>query len=446
MNSTTADIVGTGEYWHAVVESAGLGVWDYNIVTGEKRYTPRWREIRKLLPSDILPSSDEEWLATVHPDDVATAKHYTEMINSGQADEVAFEYRERGRNGQWIWIMCRGRAFSRDETGRATRFVGIDTDISEMKAAEQARALAAKQVEIAVNIAGIGIWNYNIARNSATWNAQQRRIYGMPDDGIPVVGGFWENCIHPDDRDRATRETEAGSISGEDYDRDYRIVRADGDIRHIRSRISYVPDGVDGPSLVGIDWDVTRDLRQARMLEEAVKMAEQRLAQLTQVQKELEHLSRHDPLTNLPNRRALDEHLKHIATGETVIADRAFLLIDVDDFKKVNDTRGHAYGDGLLQVIADALLGQFSTWGLLVRTGGDEFLAVLETRQLVDDMMRLATESIERTRAVSRSFGYEVTVSIGIDATPATAAEMFANADRAMYRAKRMGGARALLA
>lgn len=442
----TFEIVESGEYWRAVVESAGLGVWDYDTTTGAKRYSQRWRSIRKLLPSDPLPDTDEEWYATIHPEDVATAKRYTEMINTGQADEVSFEYRELLRSGQWIWIMCRGRALSHDASGRATRFVGVDTDISEMKAAEAARALASKQVEIAVNIAGIGIWKFDISTQSVTWNAQMRAIYGLAADLAPLPTDIWERLIHPVDQARIQREITQGNDLREDYNLEYRIVRADGDVRHIRSRVSYVPDGLDGPSFVGIDWDMTNVLRQAFLLEQTIAVAEQRLAQLTHAQKKLEHLSRHDPLTGLPNRRTLDEFVARIAPDDAPIVGCAYLLIDVDHFKQVNDTRGHAFGDKLLQVIADALLAEFSSWGLLVRTGGDEFLAVLEATRPTEALMALAGSAIERTREVSRAFGHEVSVSIGIDVGPGTAADMFAKADRAMYRAKRMGGARALLA
>jgi diguanylate cyclase (GGDEF)-like protein/PAS domain S-box-containing protein len=433
------------EYWRAVVESAGLGVWDYNTVTGEKRYSQRWRQIRKLGPKDPLPATDEEWLATVHPDDVATAWRHTEMINSGQADEVSFEYRERSGTGQWIWIMCRGRALAHDASGRATRFVGVDTDISDMKATEEAKALYSKQVEIAVTLSGIGIWQFNLVTQAVTWNPRRYAIFGMAQGG-PLPSGIWESHIHPDDLQRVLRETALSQVQREDYNMDYRIVRADGEVRHLRSRTSYVPDGLDGPSIIGVEWDMTDDLQQAFLLEQAIDVADQRLAQLSQAQEELEHLSRHDPLTGLPNRRSLDEYVKRLAPKGGAIKGCTFMLIDVDEFKRVNDTRGHAFGDKVLQVLAVTLERQFAPYGMLVRTGGDEFLAVLEAEFTGEAMLNLADGAIEATRADSLAFGHEVTLSIGIDVQPGTADDLFANADKAMYRAKLMGGARAVLA
>ncbi|MBI1170702.1 diguanylate cyclase [bacterium] len=434
------------EYWRAVVESAGLGVWDYDTVTGAKRYSQRWREIRKLGPDDPLPATDEAWLALVHPDDVATAWRHTELINSGQADEVAFEYREKCKTGHWIWIMCRGRAIARDASGRATRFVGVDADISEMKAAEEAQALYAKQVDIAVTLARIGIRRFNLATETVTWNARMHAIYGVPQAEGPLPRDIWERFVHPHDLERVLRETAQGDLRHEDYNLDYRIIRADGEVRHIRSRISYVPDGLDGPSFVGVDWDMTDDVQQAMLLEQAIDVADQRLAQLAQAQEELEHLSRHDPLTGLPNRRSLDEYVQRIAPDDTPIEGCTFMLIDVDEFKQVNDTRGHVFGDKLLQVVSKALARQFKPWGMLVRTGGDEFLAVLQGDLGGQAIMEIADAAIHAVRMASRAFGHEVTLSIGIEGQPGTAEELFSNADRAMYRAKLLGGARAMLA
>lgn len=448
MDSLIKDVEDTAGYLRAVVESAGLGVWDYNTVTGEKRYSTRWREIRHLLPSDTLPASDDDWLAIVHPEDVAVARHHTDLINSGQADEVAFEYRERGKNGQWIWIMCRGRALRRDEFGRAVRFVGIDTDITDLKAAEQASALNAKQLEIAVTMAGIGIWKFDPGTETITWDARLRSIYGVPEDLVPLPRDIWERSIHPADLARVMQQTAEGEAGKLDYSLEYRIIRADGEIRHIRSRIGHVPENIASVSMIGVNWDVTDDLTQAIRLEETNLIAAQRLAELTLAQKQLERLSRHDPLTGLPNRRSLDEYLDKIAPGDAPISGYAFMLIDIDHFKPVNDTRGHAFGDRLLQAVAGALAAEIAPFGLLTRSGGDEFLAVLENSASSAAVMAIATSAIERARDVSRNLGQEVTVSIGIDARtdqPATRDELFTLADKAMYRAKQMGGGRALL-
>lgn len=133
MDTLTQGLIDPAGYWHAVVKSASLGVWDYNLATGEKRYSSIWRDIRHLSATDPLPSNDEEWFSSVHPDDVDLARYNAELINKGWADVVSFEYRERNKNGRWVWIMCRGRALDRDTSGRATRFVGVDSDISAVR-------------------------------------------------------------------------------------------------------------------------------------------------------------------------------------------------------------------------------------------------------------------------------------------------------------------------
>jgi diguanylate cyclase (GGDEF)-like protein len=359
---------------------------------------------------------------------------------------VQYEYRERGKNGQWIWIMCRGRALRREEDGRAVRFVGVDTDITTLKAAEEAREFKAKQLEIAVTVAGIGIWIFSFATQTISWDGRLRRMYGLPDDGSPLPRDVWERAIHPDDLERILRATREAEAVKQDYSLEYRIIRTDGQVRHMRSRMSFLNDSLNGESLIGVNWDVTDDLMRALRLEQLNQIAEQRLAELVQIQTELERLSRHDPLTGLPNRRSLDEFLDRVAAEDGQISGHALMLIDIDHFKVVNDTHGHAFGDRMLQDIAGALEAELAHLGLLARTGGDEFLAIIDEKRAANRLHDVAQSAMARVAEVSRALGHEVSISIGIEARAEGAYgydELFANADKAMYLTKQKNGARA---
>ncbi|MFC3183272.1 sensor domain-containing diguanylate cyclase [Cypionkella sinensis] len=449
MDDLTLGLEDAASYWHAVVKSASLGVWDYNLITGEKRYSSIWREIRHLSPTDPLPANDEEWFSSIHPDDVGIARYNTELINQGLADLVSFEYRERNRNGRWIWIMCRGRALNHDFSGRATRFVGIDSDISEVKEAEQARALNAKQLEIAVTMAGIGIWKFDYQTESVCWDARMREIYSVPATLDPLPRDMWERSIHPDDRARVLASTQEGEEKMLDYFLDYRIIRLDGEVRHIRSRVGFIKDGLDGFSIIGVNWDVTDDLMRSVRLDELNRIAVDRLEKLTQAHDKLERISRRDYLTGLLNRRSLDDYLVRIQSDERQTSEIAFIMLDIDHFKKINDTYGHAFGDKLLQVVSNALDCAISPHGLLARTGGDEFLAIVVDPGSDALPMSIAFSAIAKAREVSLAIGHEITLSAGVDIgclRIKTVDEFFACADRAMYEAKRNGGAAAVLA
>ncbi len=159
-----------------------------------------------------------------------------------------------------------------------------------------------------------------------------------------------------------------------------------------------------------------------------------------------ERLAMHDPLTDLPNRRLFEERL--IATMEEARIHRttvACLVIDVDNFKQINDTLGHSAGDQLLRALAVRLSWHMSPRDILARTGGDEFTALLagvtdehHLRFIAGAMMSAASVPI----AIDGK-AVDVRISVGIALSPDDADDVDSlrrAADEAMYSAKRRGG------
>lgn len=163
------------------------------------------------------------------------------------------------------------------------------------------------------------------------------------------------------------------------------------------------------------------------------------------IERQLEHLADHDPLTGLVNRRRLAEELDQRLVEAR--RDRQFvavLLIDVDQFKDVNDSRGHIAGDELLAALADLLRDRLRTTDVISRQGGDEFVLVVSTldcdapRCLGEDLVRLIGEHSFTVGGLP----LRVTVSIGLARFPedgSNAGELLSRADLAMYRGKERG-------
>ena len=160
----------------------------------------------------------------------------------------------------------------------------------------------------------------------------------------------------------------------------------------------------------------------------------------------LEHAARHDELTALPNRRGLLDGARTIADGE---AELAVLFVDLDGFKSVNDLYGHATGDVVLREIAARIDTVTRPADLVARLGGDEFAVVLSSAtgtefetavpslaQRIIDVVDEPVQTEHGPVSLSASVGYVVVdAGVGIE-------EALASADRAMYVAKRAGGAR----
>jgi diguanylate cyclase (GGDEF)-like protein len=159
-------------------------------------------------------------------------------------------------------------------------------------------------------------------------------------------------------------------------------------------------------------------------------------------QEQIAFLARHDSLTKLPNRVLFSEAL-HQACDNCETSSLALLCLDLDHFKVVNDTLGHATGDGVLVAVGERLRGCIREFDLAARLGGDEFAAILMTDD-VQEAGRIASRIIER---VSRPYHFDgqlvqLGMSIGITMAPADAknpAALMKNADLALYRAKTDG-------
>ena len=161
-------------------------------------------------------------------------------------------------------------------------------------------------------------------------------------------------------------------------------------------------------------------------------------------QQALEHQALHDGLTNLPNRLMLHQQVKQ-ALAERPAA--ALLLLDLDNFKEINDTFGHQIGDGLLCQVGPRLRDHLEADDLIARLGGDEF-AILLPNADADRAMKVADALLRVERAfVIDGHPFEMTASIGIAVSPqdgSTAETLLRRADVAMYVAKRSGSSYAL--
>ena len=302
-------------------------------------------------------------------------------------------------------------------------------------------ALAKSEVRLshAQRIAGFGSWEWRPATDALQCKDHVARIFGINPKHFPDTLTDFLTLIHPDDRDMVRKSLYEGAEKEQQFSMEYRIPFPDGTERLIQSQAEPIrgrSNRVEG--MVGIIQDIT-DRKRA--------------------EEKIHFLAYYDSLTGLPNRHLLKDRLTHALTyAQRHQAIGAILHMDLDRFKIVNDTLGHAVGDCLLQGVAERLKtcvrtsdsvardADSDSQSLLARLGGDEFTVLLNNLIHPHDAERVA-QRIQRELA--KPFKLEqrevfITTTIGIACFPVDGADtdaLLKNADTAMYSAKSLSHA-----
>jgi len=197
--------------------------------------------------------------------------------------------------------------------------------------------------------------------------------------------------------------------------------------------------------------DVTQRYLSERQLAEALSLSEERLHTISALHAQLSEQALHDPLTGLFNRRYLVEFFqREQARALRERSSLALAMIDLDHFKRLNDSHGHLVGDEVLQAVAQHLQGNLRSTDAVFRIGGEEFLLILPDVELAEAVSRVdcLREQLAACDLPTRAGALRVTLSAGVALWPShghTLEELMQSADRALYQAKRDGRDRVLV-
>ncbi|EJN26400.1 PAS domain S-box/diguanylate cyclase (GGDEF) domain-containing protein [Pseudomonas sp. GM79] len=271
------------------------------------------------------------------------------------------------------------------------------------------------------------LWAFNWETRQVLYvSPAYERIFGRPAGLLLSDYNHWRDSVYPDDLDYAERSLAQVLVKGAVEDREYRIIAADGQVRWLSDKCFINRQAEPGQPviIVGIAEDITEK---------------------KQMEAELQHLASTDVLTQSSNRRHFFECAhREFEQARLNGAPMAFLLLDIDDFKVVNDTYGHQEGDKVLQRIAESGRAALRRGDLFGRIGGEEFAAVFPG--CAPDMAMQVAERLQRE--IQRlSFSHDnqtfgITVSQGLSSLTyedESIDRLFARADAAMYQAKRQG-------
>jgi len=316
-------------------------------------------------------------------------------------------------------------SISEVEAGGERLATVVMRDISARRAAELALQESEQRMHLAQQVARIGTFEWDLTGQSGRVSPELAALYGLPaEDGLDTYES-WRERIHADDRPGVTQRVQKSLLTGQRFEAEWRVIWPDGSVHWLAGRAEIYRDEAGRPQrMLGVNIDIS-DRKEA---EEAVR----RMAQ-------------HDPLTGLPNRALLYEFAEHLLPAtRRGITRAAFLFVDLDRFKPINDTYGHDVGDAVLKEVAERLDACLRGEDLVGRLGGDEFVAVLAHIHGEDDAAKIAFHVLDRLGQpyLINDLELHVSPSIGISLYPQDGKdvdELIKCADVAMYNAKQNG-------
>lgn len=302
----------------------------------------------------------------------------------------------------------------------------LSKEVSVRRLTESALRKSEERFELAMRGANDGVYDWNLQSNEIYYSPRWKRMLGYEDHELPNEFSTWESLIDEKDRERSG-EMLNDYINGrrDNFHIEFKMRHKDGHWVDILSRAFLVRDA-QGNAIrtVGTHVDISEKKRQeAHILRQA----------------------HYDGLTGLPNRfLAMDRLAQLLKEASRDVSKVAILFLDLDGFKRVNDTLGHETGDRLLVQAAERLQSVVREGDSVCRLGGDEFVVLLRNLGELTDARTVASSLISQFRHPFSLDERElvVTTSIGIAVYPSdgiTPTELLRNADTAMYHSKEQG-------
>jgi diguanylate cyclase (GGDEF)-like protein/PAS domain S-box-containing protein len=330
------------------------------------------------------------------------------------------EVRNRAKNGSYYWVHCINSAM-RDGDGKLRGYMSLRMDITENK--RQQALLSAQNVKLdaALGHMSQGLVMFDGEKRVVMCNDKYAQMYALPPDlcapGTPLAAILEHRFANGIYQDEAPAEYRPENVHGVALVAESVHKLANG------HSITVVRRPMENGGWVSTHEDITHRLR-----------LEDRIA----------HLALHDGLTDLPNRTLLRERLEHALLSAHASESVAVLCLDLDRFKEVNDTLGHAVGDTLLQAVAERLKSCVRKTDTVARIGGDEFVVVQVSADPLKEAAVLSERFLEKITAPYELGGHHVIIgtSIGIAVSPRDGTDqdkLLQNADIALYRSKTAG-------
>ncbi|MGV8897672.1 MAG: sensor domain-containing diguanylate cyclase [Burkholderiaceae bacterium] len=410
------------------IEGSGTGIWDRNVLTGEMHYSPGWKAIVGCTDAKMSKRIEDSY-ARVHPDDLAFVQAAIQAHFDQKTESYAVEHRIHCKDGNYKWVSSRGKVVSRDIDGKPLRMIGTTNDITAMRALSDKLQQSVDLITNLTNEVPGCVYQYQLLPSGEGFftyvSEGVRDIYELTPEQVVDNFALIDGLIHPDDFENFCTSFDASVARLTPWHIEYRVI---------------LP-------VQGLRW--RREDARPRRLQDGTTLWHGFISDVTErksIEIELHEFATIDFLTRLPNRRCfmakMEQELARIQRFDDIHT--AVLMCDLDHFKIINDSHGHAIGDLVLKHFATILGNALRKNDAVGRIGGEEFAVVLSGAGVAEAtaFAQRVQQQIAETPLVAGDKTISVTVSIGIAvmaATDASADAPLNRSDLALYRAKENG-------
>lgn len=411
------------------------GLWDWHPHSGELYFSPRCAEMLGFGANE-LPHARETLLALMHPSDVSEFERRLEgHVRKGAPYDI--EMRLRRKSGGYLWVRARGQMV-RSVVGKAVRMAGSLSDISDRKRFEAQLFAEKERAQVTLHAIGDAVITTDVWGRIQSLNPVAEAMTGWAQ--AEAAGCFLQQVcrLHDEVSREAVSDLVPRALAGTWPSQVSMLLsrgRPEGQGDGVADRVA---DTVVVKPSVALIRDKAGQAIGVVVVLHDVTLERAHAAQLA-------YEASHDALTGLVNRAEFERRLG-AALGRAKVDGciHTLMYLDLDQFKPVNDTCGHAAGDELLCQIAEIMRQQLRRSDTLARLGGDEFAVLLEHCPPSDGerVAEALRHAIANYRYTCREHAFAIGVSIGlvrIDERTAKFEDALDAADRACYRAKRDG-------
>ncbi|MBC8766633.1 PAS domain S-box protein [Arenibacter sp. BSSL-BM3] len=234
---------------------AKMGGWDLDMITNTIHWSHITKEIHEV-PLDYVPSLETGinfYKEGEHRENITKLIH--NAVTHGKTWDT--ELQIVTAKGKELWVRAKGMPEFID--GKCVRLYGIFQDIDKEKKAEIKNAQIKERLDLATEVANIGIWEYNVLNDKLEWNEQMFPLFGVKREEFKYNFESWKATVHPEDLERCLKEFDLALSGIQDFKTQFRIIHPDGSVKHIKANAGLFKDN-DGKiiKMVGTNWDITQ--------------------------------------------------------------------------------------------------------------------------------------------------------------------------------------------